>query len=86
MSRPLHLTDFIDDPDESVSNVSGDANTKIVGLSRRQAVFAAKQKIQRQQQLQLERSLVEIENEEILADIEQQRRELEQDRLTKNIS
>ena len=53
--------------------------------SRRQAAFAAKQKIRKQQQLQLERSIAEIENKELLTSIEQQRQEmlLEMDRQKK---
>ena len=70
---------FVDDidPDESASNVSGATNTSTmyVRQSRRQAAFAAKQKIRKQQQLQLERSIAEIENEELLTSIEHQRQE-----------
>ena len=82
-------TGFVDDidPDESASNVSGATNTSTmyVRQSRRQAAFAAKQKIRKQQQLQLERSIAEIENEELLTSIEHQRQEmlLEMDRQRK---
>ena len=73
-------TGFVDDidPDESASNVSGATNssTMYVRHSRRQAAFAAKQKIRKQQQLQLERSIAEIENEELLTSIEHQRQEM----------
>ena len=80
-------TGFVDDidPDESASNVSGATNTSTmyVRQSRRQAAFAAKQKIRKQ--LQLERSIAEIENEELLTSIEHQRQEmlLEMDRQRK---
>ena len=82
-------TGFVDDidPDENASNVCGATNTSTIYVrhSRRQAAFAAKEKIRKQQQLQLERSIAEIENEELLTSIEHQRQEmqLEMDRQRK---
>ena len=71
-------TGFVDDidPDESASNVCGTTNTStmFVRHSRRQDAFAAKEKIRKQKQLQLERSIAEIKNEELLTSIEHQRR------------
>ena len=81
-------TGFVDDidPVKSASNVSGATNTSTmyVQQSKRQAAFAAK-KIRKQQQHQLERSIAEIENEELLTSIENQRQEmlLEMDRQNK---
>ena len=55
-------------PEESASNVSrvSTTSTQYVRASRR-AAAVAKRKIRRQQELELEKSMLELENEETLS-------------------
>ena len=64
-------------PEESASNVSrvSTTSTQYVRASRR-AAAAAKRKIRRQQELELEKSMLELENEETLSRIHRERSEL----------